>query len=125
MIQNILWIAFGGALGALARYGVSGVVYRYMGNGFPWGTAAVNITGSFFFGVIWAFALSRGGMSAEIRSVVLVGFLGSFTTFSTFISDTGQLMADSEMLFGLGNVLFQVIAGTVLFFLGLAAGRAI
>ncbi len=115
----------GGALGSLARYGLSGAVQRWLGSSFPWGTAAVNILGSFLFGLLWAFALGRGNFNADMRSVVFVGFLGAFTTFSTFISETGQFLTDSQMLMGMGNVVFQVLAGTGVFFIGMALGRFI
>ncbi|MFK5951827.1 MAG: CrcB family protein [Desulfobacterium sp.] len=125
MLQKLLCIAFGGALGALARYGLSGAVQKWLGSGFPWGTAAVNILGSFLFGLLWAFAMGRGNLNTDIRSMLFVGFLGAFTTFSTFISETGQLMVASQMLMGIGNVMFQLLAGTGMFFIGMALGRAI
>lgn len=125
MLQKIICIAFGGALGALARYGMAGAVQRWAGSGFPWGTAAVNILGSFLFGILWAFALGRGNLNADLRAVIFVGFLGSFTTFSTFISETGQFLADSQLLMGMGNVVFQLLVGTGVFFIGMALGRSI
>ncbi len=125
VLQKIMCIAFGGALGALARYGMAGAVQKWAGSGFPWGTAAVNILGSFLFGMLWAFALGRGNLNADFRAVIFVGFLGSFTTFSTFISETGQFLADSQMLMGMGNVAFQLLVGTGVFFIGMALGRSI
>jgi CrcB protein len=124
-LQKLLCIALGGALGTLARYGLSGVVQKWLGSGFPWGTAAVNILGSFLFGTLWAFAMGRGNIDADIRSMLFVGFLGAFTTFSTFISETGQLLEASQMLMGMGNVMFQLLAGTGMFFIGMALGRVI
>ena len=123
MLNKFVLIALGGACGALARFGLAGAVQKTLGSGFPWGTAAVNIIGCGLFGIFWSLAAERGHLSAEFRAFILVGFLGSFTTFSTFISETSQLMTDSEMLAGLGNVAFQMISGVGLFFLGLAAGR--
>ena len=125
MFQKLVCVAVGGALGSLARYGLSGAVQRWVGSNFPWGTAAVNILGSFLFGLLWAFALGRGNFSADMRSVVFVGFLGAFTTFSTFISETGQFLTDSQMFMGMGNVMFQLLAGTGVFFIGMALGRSI
>ena len=125
MFVKLFWVALGGALGTLARYGMSSAVQKYLGPGFPWGTAAVNILGSFFFGVLWAVAMGRGILGPEMRTVLLVGFMGSFTTFATFISDTGQLLADSEILMGMGNVTFQIVTGTGMFFLGLALGKSL
>lgn len=125
MVQKLMLISLGGALGALARYGLSGAVQRWVGSGFPWGTAAVNIVGSFLFGLIWAFAMDRGHIDPDVRALIFIGFLGSFTTFSTFISETGQFLADAQMLMGMGNIVFQLIAGTCMFFAGMALGRFI
>lgn len=123
MWQKLLWIALGGACGTLARYGLGGAIQRLLGPGFPWGTAAVNIIGCFLCGIVWVLAIERGNFSPEMRTALLVGFMGAFTTFSTFVSETGQLLADAELLIGLGNVAFQVVAGTGIFFFGAALGR--
>ncbi|SMC69456.1 CrcB protein [Desulfocicer vacuolatum DSM 3385] len=125
MLQKLFCIALGGALGTLARYGLSGAVQKWLGSDFPWGTAAVNILGSFLFGLLWAFAMGRGNLNTDLRSMLFVGFLGAFTTFSTFISETGQLMAASQILMGMGNVMFQLLVGAGMFFVGMALGRAI
>jgi len=125
MWVKLLYIAVGGALGALARYGLSGVVQRIGGTGFPWGTAVVNVLGCFIFGVIWSVAANRWTVGGDTRAILFVGFLGAFTTFSTFVSESGQLMADGEWLYGMGNILLQVVAGLGVFFLGMIAGRTI
>ena len=123
MWQKLLWIAIAGACGTLARYGLSGIVHRWFGSDFPWGTVIVNVIGCFVFGIVWALAGEKGVVSAEARVVILVGFMGAFTTFSTFISETGQLMSDSALLIGLANVALQLTAGIGVFFLGLTLGR--
>ncbi len=125
VLHKLLLISLGGAMGALARYGLAGAVQRGLGSGFPWGTAVVNIIGCWLFGLFWAITVERGNLSADVRTFIFVGFLGSFTTFSTLISESGQLLTDSEMLAGLGNIAFQLITGFLLFFLGLATGRII
>jgi CrcB protein len=125
VLQKITLLAIAGGAGTLARYGLAGVVQRYLGESFPWGTAVVNVLGCFLFGIIWATSIERGELSSEMRTVLLVGFMGSFTTFSTFASETGRLLADSEILLAFGNVVFQVIAGIGILFLGIALGRTI
>lgn len=125
MAAKLLLIALAGGLGTLARYGLAGVVQRWAGAGFPWGTFATNMAGCFVFGAIWAAVGERLAVSAEARTILLVGFLGAFTTFSTFMSETSQLLADSEWLLAGGDLLGQNVGGIVAFFLGMAAGRLV
>ena len=124
-MTKIIAIAVAGSLGALARYGLAGAVQRAFGPGFPWGTAVVNIAGCFAFGLLWAAAQERELLSPEVRTIVLVGFLGAFTTFSTFVFESGQLFSDRELLLGLGNLALQVLGGLAVFFVGQACGRII
>ena len=125
MMQKLLLIGLAGGLGTLARYGLGGLVQRWTGSTFPWGTAAVNILGCLAFGLIWGMASERLGLSGQARSVVLIGFLGAFTTFSTFASETGQLLADAEWALAAGNMLLQNALGVGMFLAGLALGRAV
>ena len=123
MRYTVLWIAVAGACGTLARYGLAGVVHRWFGSGFPWATAVVNVIGCFLFGVVWAMAGDHGVIDQQLRAVILVGFMGAFTTFSTFISETGDLLSASALPLALANVALQLTAGIGVFFLGLAFGR--
>lgn len=93
-MYQVIAIAGGGALGALARFWVSGAVYRLLGRGFPWGTLAVNVMGSFLMGLLFVLFLERLATGAELRSAVLVGFLGAFTTFSSFSIETLTLVQE-------------------------------
>jgi len=121
--MKILLIALAGAAGTLARYWIGGLVQRSSGSGFPWGTFAVNMTGCFLFGLVWSLAEERMVVSAEARIVILVGFMGALTTFSSFIFETGALLRDSQWALAFGNVALENIAGLALLFLGFAAGR--
>lgn len=123
MVQRILLIALAGALGTLARYGLGGLVQRIMGGTMPWGTLAVNVMGCFLFGVVWTLADERLVISEETRLVVLGGFMGAFTTFSTFIFDTGGFMRDAQWLLATGNVALQTVTGLAFLFVGVSAGR--
>jgi len=122
-MQNLVWIAAAGGLGALARYGLGGLVHRLWGPSFPWGTFVVNVLGCFFFGLVWALAESRFALSAQARLIALTGFMGAFTTFSTFIFETEALLRDGQWLWALGNFLGQNLLGLAALVLGLALAR--
>ncbi|MFH0809180.1 MAG: CrcB family protein [Pseudomonadota bacterium] len=112
-----------GATGALTRYALSGLVQKAAGGAFPWGTLVVNLAGCWFFGVFWAAAESRVSLGGEVRAVVLVGFLGAFTTFSSYAFETSQLLRDSQWAAAAGNVALQNLAGISALFMGLFVGR--
>src|SRR5262249_6918278 len=95
MLRKLLWLSFMGVLGTLARYGLQGWVQRRAGT-FPWGTLAVNALGCLLFGVIWALADERLLISGESRTIALVGFMGAFTTFSSFAFETTALLRDAQ-----------------------------
>ncbi|MBA2880930.1 CrcB protein [Desulfosalsimonas propionicica] len=107
MITRILLLSAAGAAGTLCRYGLAGLVHRFAGAGFPWGTLAVNITGCFLAGAGWAFFESRWPAAGQARIVVMIGFMGAFTTFSSYILETQQLMRAAEWLPAAGNFLLQ------------------
>ncbi len=125
VLHKVVLIALAGGLGALARYWLSGMVLRVTGAGLPYGTLAVNVLGCFLFGLVWAIAAERMMVSPETRTIILVGFLGSFTTLSTFIFESHSLLADARWLLALGNLAVMNIAGLGVFALGLAIGRAV
>lgn len=125
MLQKIIYLAVAGACGTLARYGLSGLVQRVAGASFPWGTVSVNGLGCLLFGLVWTLTSERFVGTGELRLILLTGFMGAFTTFSTFVAESGNLLADGEYLYGLGNILLQNGVGLVLFFLGMALGRLI
>jgi CrcB protein len=124
-MQKLLLIGLAGALGALTRYSLSGFVQRYSGFTFPVGTLVVNLLGTFLFGFIWSLVEQRLVISVETRVVILSGFLGAFTTFSSFMFETSALVGDGQWGYALLNVAAQIILGMVAIFLGLAAGRAL
>ena len=90
----LLVLAGGG--GTLARYALSGLVLRWHDSGFPWGTLVVNVLGTLLFGILWALAEKRMVLSPEMRTVVLVGFVGGFTTFATFAFETVDTLRNGE-----------------------------
>ena len=119
----LLWIALGGALGALARYGLSGVAYTAFGSRLPWGTLVVNLAGCFALGVLAELASRTAAVPADVRAAVGIGFLGSLTTFSTFALETWREVERGDWLAVTGNLLLNVAGGLALVFLGVAAAR--
>jgi CrcB protein len=124
-MHKILMLAVAGMCGTLARYWLSGAVYGIMGREFPWGTAAVNLLGCLLFGLIWVMADERQLLGAEARLVILVGFMGAFTTFSSLIFETGELMRGAEWTYAALNLVGQNILGFVAFAIGATIGRAV
>jgi CrcB protein len=121
--QKLAWLALAGAIGTLARYGLSGLAYRICGTAFPWGTLVVNGVGCLLFGLVWTLAEERFLISGQTRLILLVGFMGAFTTFSTFAFETGQQLRDGEWLYMFGNIVAQNVLGLGALFLGFTIGR--
>lgn len=101
-------IAAGGALGALMRFWVSGGIYALLGREFPYGTLGVNLIGSFLIGIAFIFLTERLTLGAEVRAFVMIGFLGAFTTFSTFSLETLFLLQEGLLIKAAGNILLSV-----------------
>lgn len=120
-----LAVALGGALGAVARYGLSGWVQHLTGGFFPYGTLAVNVLGSFIIGLALQMATGRFVWSLEARLLLTTGFCGALTTFSTFSYETLALLEDQQWLAAGGNTLLNVLVCLAATWLGLAAGRLI
>ena len=121
--QKLLLIALAGGVGTLARYGLSVLIQNAVRPGFPWGTVAVNLLGCLAFGVLWA-SMERGSaISGEGRAIILIGFMGAFTTFSTFAFETGRFLQDAQWMLALGNVALQNVVGVAALLLGMAIGR--
>lgn len=125
MIQKLAWLAMAGALGTLARYGLAGFVHRMTGASFPWGTAVVNITGCLLVGLLWALFEDRWPASGETQILILVGFMGAFTTFSALILESGELLRSAEWMHAAANVAIQSGVGFGALFAGAALGRMI
>jgi CrcB protein len=124
-MQKLGFIFFAGGLGALSRYFLSGVVYRFLHPPFPYGTFIVNILGCFLFGFIFELADKKVFISSELKTILLVGFMGAFTTFSSFIFECFQLTKNQEWLFLTLNFLGQTILGFIFLFLGIILARLI
>ena len=124
-MRAVVAIAFAGALGALARYGLEGFVSRRTRGAFPWGTFVVNISGAFVLGLIFTLATERWGLPAWARSALTIGFLGAYTTFSTLMFETYRLAETRAMGLAAANILGSCAAGLVAVYLGIVLGRAL
>jgi len=117
---TVLVVGLGGAFGAVARYLVGGWVQALTGPAFPWGTFVVNLTGSFALGFALAW-LPHGAPAPETRALVAIGFLGSFTTFSTFSFEALAMLREGAV----GPAAAYTLGSLVLGVLGVAAGAAL
>lgn len=123
MTERILWLSVAGTAGTLARYGLQGLVQRLAGGTFPWGTLSVNALGCLLFGLFWSLATERHLVSSEMRIVILAGFMGAFTTFSSYVFETGELLRNSQWGLAAGNFALENVIGFVALFLGVVVGR--
>ena len=122
-MQKFLMLAAGGVTGTLARFSLAGLIQRACGAAFPYGTFVVNMSGCFLMGLLAVVADGRRGLSPEARLLLMTGFCGAYTTFSTFVLETFTLMRDGNGLQAAANVAGSVAIGLVVFRLGMAAGE--
>lgn len=115
---NYLLIGAGGFLGAITRYVLALWIGQRWGRNFPLGTFVVNVSGSFLIGFLMSLFTERFMVNPQWRLLLIVGFLGSYTTFSTFQYETNMLIKDGEWIIALLNVIFSVVAGFVALKLG-------
>lgn len=123
MLTKFIYLSLGGAAGTLSRYWLSGVAQRMVGGSFPLGTFAVNMVGCLLFGAVWGFFENRMLPGSEVRLLVLTGFMGAFTTFSTYMFETAELVKYGQMAIALLNVVGQSAIGLILVLAGIALGR--
>ena len=122
-MERILLLFAAGGLGTISRYAVATWVQRASSTDFPWGVMTTNALGSFAFGLIYSLVEDPNLLSGEARLILLVGFMGAFTTFSTFAFDTSQLIRDDRYLWAAGNMILNNAIGLSLVFLGIGLGR--
>lgn len=121
----LLYIGIFGFFGAISRYLLSGWVYSAMGTRFPWGTLVVNVLGSFILGFLFRIATDRLVFDADIRTGLTVGFLGAFTTFSTFSLETLNLLEEGNLMLAAINILASVTICIIAAWGGVAIARAL
>jgi len=116
--MNVMIIGIGGFVGAAARYGIATWIGQRWGRSFPLGTFVINVSGSFLIGLLMTLMAERFTENPQWRLLLVVGFLGAYTTFSTFEYETGALLKDGEWLYAGLNVVMSVIVGFVALKLG-------
>lgn len=121
---NCIGITVAGGLGSLARYGLTELVETWFGKQFPYGTLTVNLVGCLLFGIVWA-SCARGVIGENARLILLVGFLGGFTTFSSFAFHNEQMVALRQWNALLINVLIQNSVGVFSVWLGIQLAHAV
>lgn len=121
--MNYLFIFIGGGLGAVLRFATASWVNKFFAIPFPWGTAAVNVIGSLMIGFILSFMENRLGEFVYWRELLVIGFLGGFTTFSSFSWETLALLRDGQILLGLGNVMLNLCVCLISVYIGFLLGK--
>jgi len=125
MGEKLIFVFIGGGFGALARYVLAGWVQQSSGSGFPWGTMTVNVAGSMLIGLVLSLSTRALWITPQLRILLATGFLGGFTTFSTFSYETFSLLQDGELTFAGLNIAGTVIACLVGTWAGISVGRVL
>jgi CrcB protein len=125
VLEKIFLVALGGSLGALSRYGITILSARLFSDRFPAGTLIVNLTGCFLIGLMFSLGSERNIISPLFRLFFITGFLGALTTFSTYGIESVNFARNGMLDVSLLNILLNNIAGFLLVFMGLWAGRSI
>jgi len=124
-MRQLFAVAAGGAIGAVLRWLVASSVQRMAGGAFPWGTFAVNALGSLLLGFLFVWLIERSTAGELVRLAITVGFLGAFTTFSTYSLESVRLLQEGAFGMALGNVLGQVVVCLTLTWLGVQLARSL
>ena len=111
-------LCVGSLAGGVSRYILAGFVYKYLGSNFPFGTLVVNLSGCFLIGFLNVLAVEKFLLNPNTRVLLIAGFCGAFTTFSTLILETVNLFKDGELMKSLLNGVGSLLLGITLFYLG-------
>jgi len=122
---QLIAVAIGGASGAVMRWLMASGIQKMAGGAFPWGTFAVNAIGSFLLGFLFVWLIERSTAGELLRLALTVGFLGAFTTFSTYSLESIRLLQEGALALAFGNVIGQVVVCLTLTWLGIQLARAI
>ncbi len=120
-----IWVAIGGAAGSILRHGTTIAFQRLTQSNWPWGTFVVNILGSFFIGWLAYLVVGRGAISIQARLIIMVGFLGGFTTFSTFSLETLRLIQEGGWKSAAANAVLSVAGGLIAAWAGFSIASSI
>lgn len=122
-MTQILFIGAGGFAGAIARYLVDGRVIHFTGAALPWGTFFINISGSFLVGLLFALLTERAVLPVDLRAPLMIGFLGSYTTFSTLTLEAWRMIEEGAWLQATANLGGSVALGMLAVIAGVIIGR--
>ncbi|RLL51343.1 fluoride efflux transporter CrcB [Mariprofundus sp. EBB-1] len=125
MMKQLVAVAIGGATGAVLRWLMASTIQKMAGGAFPWGTFAVNALGSFLLGFLFVWLIERSTASELVRLAVTVGFLGAFTTFSTYSLESVRLLQEGAFSLAFGNIMGQVVVCLLLTWLGVQLARVL
>lgn len=123
MMQQLAAVAIGGAAGAVVRWLMASAIQRAVGGVFPWGTFAVNALGSFLLGFLFVWLIERSTAGELLRLAITVGFLGAFTTFSTYSLESVRLLQEGAFQMAFGNIAGQMLVCLPLAWLGVQIAR--
>ena len=123
--MQLVLVGLGGFGGAVLRWLVDGWISERNQTAFPLGTFVINLTGSFVLGVLFAWVIERNVLPPEVRLPLMVGFLGAYTTFSTFMLESWRLVEEGAYALAAANLVGSVVLGLVAVVAGLAVGRLV
>ena len=124
-MEKILWISTGAVLGANLRYWIGDWAAQRFGSGFPYGTMIINLTGSFLLGLIVSMSMENFIIDPRLRLLLTIGFLGSYTTFSTYAYESIALISQGQWGLGLFNLLGSSLLGALFAVLGIWLGKVL
>ncbi|MEO5964473.1 MAG: fluoride efflux transporter CrcB [Candidatus Limnocylindrales bacterium] len=121
--MDIVLVGVGGFLGAIARRVIDLFISERVEGAFPFGTLVINLTGALLLGLLFAWAIERDVLPSEVRGPLMIGFLGAYTTFSTFMLESWRLIEDGAWQLATVNLVGSVVLGLIAVLAGLALGR--
>jgi fluoride exporter len=124
-MMRYLMVGIGGFFGAIARFWLGGYIYERMGTRFPYGTFVINCSGCFLIGLVMTILTERTHLDPTWRLLIPIGFIGAYTTFSTFEYETLTAVRDGQFMTGFLNIALSVVVGFLFTWLGVSAGRAV
>jgi fluoride exporter len=125
-MRTVMAVGVAGSIGAIARYGIDGIIVQKSGGSFPWGTFLINISGSFVLGLLFAVLVEgRVAVAPWIRTASTVGLVGAYTTFSTLTLETFRLVEDGSYIPAGANAVGSLTLGLVAVHLGVVVGRMV
>lgn len=125
MLQKVMWLALAGGCGTVCRFAIYELASKSKAAHLPIGTLTVNILGSFLFGLIYVLAQRKINLSHETRMILLVGFMGAFTTYSTFAFETARMLKSSQWILACGNIFGQTALSILAVGMGALLGKRV